>query len=78
MGVKVNDVMDLRKRTGLPIMRCKRLLEEHGGVEGAIAAHRRSGAEEIPDDVIDFTDIGYIVDAFRGNDYPFDGPDECP
>ncbi len=37
-----------------------------------------SGAEEIPEGVIDFSDIGYIVDAFRGNDYPFDGPGECP
>ncbi|MGD2108062.1 MAG: hypothetical protein PVI86_01595 [Phycisphaerae bacterium] len=31
-----------------------------------------------PDMKIDFVDIGFCVEAFRGFGYSFDGPDECP
>jgi hypothetical protein len=34
-------------------------------------------ASEVPDGVIDFTDISYAVDAFLSNGYPFDLPPAC-
>jgi hypothetical protein len=35
-------------------------------------------AEDNLDRRVDFIDISSVVDAFKGEPYPFDGPDECP
>jgi hypothetical protein len=35
---------------------------------------RADVAPEVPDRVIDFSDIMYVVDAFRGQPYPFSEP----
>jgi len=44
----------------------------------AVIKARGDLAGDTPDQVIDFVDISYCVDAFRGDGYPFAGPTECP
>jgi hypothetical protein len=36
-----------------------------------------TGSPAEPDLVVDFVDIFYALEAFRGKPYPFDGPGPC-
>ena len=39
---------------------------------------RADVAGNVPDRIIDFNDVAFVVDAFKGRPYPFDGPGGCP
>ena len=53
------------------------VVEKFKNEEGAPIKARTDLSGNLPDLVIDFVDISYTVDAFRGNPYPFDGPGPC-
>lgn len=44
----------------------------------AVSKTRADLAWDVPDRVVNFTDIGRVVDAYNGLLYPYDGPESCP
>lgn len=44
----------------------------------AVSKTRADLAWDVPDRVVNFTDIGRAVDAYNGQLYPYDGPESCP
>lgn len=44
----------------------------------AVSKTRADVAPDLPDKIVDFVDVPYVVDAFQGFPYPFDGPSGCP
>ena len=54
-------------------------VDKFKNLPGAPVKARADVAPEIPDQIVDFVDIPWVVDAFRGLPYPW-GPsaDPCP
>ncbi|MCH7885066.1 MAG: hypothetical protein IIC01_07405 [Planctomycetes bacterium] len=45
---------------------------------GAVSKTRGDIAKDVPDRLVNFTDIGRVVDASKGGLYSYDGPESCP
>jgi hypothetical protein len=54
------------------------IVEKFKNSPNAIIKARADLVPRYLDRVVDFTDIGYCVDAFRGEAYPYDMPEGCP
>ena len=55
------------------------VLDKFKNLEGAPAKARSDIDPTRPDQIINMTDVTYVLDAFRGSDYPFEpGPPPCP
>jgi hypothetical protein len=54
------------------------LVEKFRNLPNAPAMARADVYPSLPDQILDFSDIATVVDAFRGVAYPFPGPTPCP
>ena len=53
------------------------VVDKFGDLDGAIIRARADVHPDTPDQVVDFQDISKVVDGFKGEGYPFDGPSGC-
>ena len=55
------------------------VLDKFKNLEGAPARARSDIDPTRPDQIVNMTDVTYVLDAFRGSDYPFEpAPPPCP
>jgi sugar lactone lactonase YvrE len=54
------------------------MVDKFRNLEFAVSMNRADVSPDLPDQVVDFSDISLVVDAFRGTPYPFPGPIPCP
>jgi hypothetical protein len=54
------------------------LVDKFKSAPGAVIKARADVAPDLPNAVVDFVDISHAVAAFRGDPYPFAGPEACP